>query len=164
MATIGTFTKKDETYQGTITTLTLKAKVNITPVARENDKAPDFRVYAGSAEIGAAWSTTATNGNPLPPGKPGHPRFRGSDLPPPGRERRIPRPRLVPLIQPAPAQAGAFFITGSPPPNRRPRASSNPAPASRSRRAGLPNHESQGLITRFEADNSWHLRHPIMEG
>jgi uncharacterized protein (DUF736 family) len=40
MATIGTFTKKDATYQGTITTLTLKAKVNITPVARENDKAP----------------------------------------------------------------------------------------------------------------------------
>ena len=63
MATIGTFTKKDATYQGTITTLTLKAKVNITPVARDNDKAPDFRVYAGSAEIGAAWSTTAKNGN-----------------------------------------------------------------------------------------------------
>ena len=63
MATIGTFTKNDETYQGTITTLTLKAKVNITPVARDNDKAPDFRVYAGSAEIGAAWSTTAKNGN-----------------------------------------------------------------------------------------------------
>jgi hypothetical protein len=34
MATIGTFTKKDETYQGAITTLTLKAKVNITPVSR----------------------------------------------------------------------------------------------------------------------------------
>ena len=63
MATIGTFTKKDETYQGAITTLTLKAKVNITPVSRDNDKAPDFRVYAGSAEIGAAWSTTAKNGN-----------------------------------------------------------------------------------------------------
>jgi uncharacterized protein (DUF736 family) len=64
MATIGTFTKKDTTYQGTITTMSLKAKVNITPVERENDKAPDFRVYAGSAEIGAAWSTTAKNGNP----------------------------------------------------------------------------------------------------
>lgn len=63
MATIGTFTKKDTTYQGTITTMSLKAKVNITPVERENDKAPDFRVYAGSAEIGAAWSTTAKNGN-----------------------------------------------------------------------------------------------------
>jgi uncharacterized protein (DUF736 family) len=63
MATIGTFTKKDESYQGTITTLTLKAKVNITPVSRDNDKAPDFRVYAGSAEIGAAWSTTAKSGN-----------------------------------------------------------------------------------------------------
>ena len=63
MATIGTFTKKDTTYQGSITTMSLKAKVNITPVERENDKAPDFRVYAGSAEIGAAWSTTAKNGN-----------------------------------------------------------------------------------------------------
>jgi uncharacterized protein (DUF736 family) len=63
MATIGTFTKKDESYQGTITTLTLKAKVNITPVSRDNDKAPDFRVYAGSAEIGAGWSTTAKSGN-----------------------------------------------------------------------------------------------------
>ncbi len=63
MATIGSFTKKDATYQGTITTLSLKAKVNITPVERDNEKAPDFRVYAGLAEIGAAWSTTAKNGN-----------------------------------------------------------------------------------------------------
>ena len=59
MATIGTFTKKDETYQGAITTLTLKAKVNITPVARDNDKAPDFRVYAGSAELGTTSPTVS---------------------------------------------------------------------------------------------------------
>ncbi len=63
MATIGTFTKKDQGFQGTIATMSIKAKVSITPVERENEKAPDFRVFAGTAEIGAAWSATSKAGN-----------------------------------------------------------------------------------------------------
>lgn len=63
MAIIGNFTKQDNGYQGTITTLTLKAKISITPVEHENEKAPNFRVFAGTAEIGAAWSATSKVGN-----------------------------------------------------------------------------------------------------
>ncbi len=63
MATIGNFTAKDAGFHGAITTLTLKAKINIVPVDRGNDKAPDFRVFAGTAEIGAAWSSTSKAGN-----------------------------------------------------------------------------------------------------
>lgn len=63
MAIIGTFTKQDGAFTGSITTLTVKAKVNISPVEKSGDKAPDFRIYAGKAEIGAAWSQTTKEGN-----------------------------------------------------------------------------------------------------
>ena len=56
MAIIGTFTKQDNGFQGSLATLTVKAKVNIAPVEKTSEKAPDFRVFANNAEIGAAWS------------------------------------------------------------------------------------------------------------
>ena len=62
MSIIGTFTKSDQGYQGNLATLNLKAKVNVTPVEKTGEKAPDFRVYAGDAEIGAAWSATSKEG------------------------------------------------------------------------------------------------------
>ncbi len=62
MATIGTFTKQDGSFTGSLTTLTVKAKVTISPIEKSGDKAPDFRVYAGNAEIGAAWSATSKEG------------------------------------------------------------------------------------------------------
>ena len=62
MAIIGTFTKQDGAFEGTITTLTLKAKVNFSPVEKTGEKAPDFRAYAGTAEIGAAWSAVSKEG------------------------------------------------------------------------------------------------------
>lgn len=57
MVTIGTFTKtKEGGYVGTIRTLTVNVKTRFVPNDnRENDKAPTFRVFAGSAELGAAW-------------------------------------------------------------------------------------------------------------
>ena len=64
MAIIGTFTKQDGSFTGSISTLTVKAKVNITPVEKSGEKAPDFRVYAGNAEIGAAWSAVSKAGKP----------------------------------------------------------------------------------------------------
>jgi uncharacterized protein (DUF736 family) len=63
MAIIGTFTKQDNgAFAGSLATLTVKAKVSIAPVEKSGEKAPDFRVYAGNAEIGAAWSQTSKEG------------------------------------------------------------------------------------------------------
>ena len=56
MATIGTFTATKDGYVGTIRTMTINVKTKI--VANDhkgNGKAPNFRVYAGGAELGAAW-------------------------------------------------------------------------------------------------------------
>jgi len=55
MATIGTFTRTSDSFSGTIKTLTLNSKVSIVPADREHDKSPDFRIFAGTLEIGAAW-------------------------------------------------------------------------------------------------------------
>lgn len=61
MATIGTFKKQaDGSYAGAIKTLTLNVKqARLTPVSSENDKGPDFRIFAGSTEFGAAWKKTS---------------------------------------------------------------------------------------------------------
>lgn len=65
MAIIGTFTKQDGgAFSGSLATLTVKAKVTIAPVEKSGEKAPDFRIYAGTAEIGAAWSATSKEGKP----------------------------------------------------------------------------------------------------
>ncbi len=56
MATIGTFTKTADGFVGTIRTMTINVKTKILANAdKANDKAPDYRVYAGGAELGAAW-------------------------------------------------------------------------------------------------------------
>ncbi|MDY7098503.1 MAG: DUF736 domain-containing protein [Pseudomonadota bacterium] len=56
MAQIGTFTAKDGTYTGTIRTMTINVKAQLVPNAdKASDSAPDFRLYAGGAELGAAW-------------------------------------------------------------------------------------------------------------
>jgi uncharacterized protein (DUF736 family) len=58
MATIGTFTQDDAgNYTGSIKTLTLNVKsATLRKVAeKDNDKAPDFRIFSGSTEFGAAW-------------------------------------------------------------------------------------------------------------
>jgi len=62
MAIIGTFTKQDGAFAGSLATLTLKAKVTISPVEKSGERAPDFRVYLGKSEIGAAWSATSKEG------------------------------------------------------------------------------------------------------
>lgn len=57
MAVIGTFAAtKDGGWSGIIRTLSLNVKVRFTPnEKRDQDSAPDFRVFAGDSEIGAAW-------------------------------------------------------------------------------------------------------------
>lgn len=63
MATIGTFKKSGNELTGEIVTLSVQAKnVRFVPNdARGNDKAPDYRVMAGRAEIGAAWAERSKN-------------------------------------------------------------------------------------------------------
>lgn len=60
MATIGTFTKTDESFVGTIRTMTINVKTKIVPNKdKANEAAPDYRVYAGGAELGAGWHETS---------------------------------------------------------------------------------------------------------
>ena len=59
MATIGTFTKTNADFNGTIQTIGLKAKVAITPVEKHSESQPDYRVFVGKVEIGAGWSRTS---------------------------------------------------------------------------------------------------------
>ena len=55
MSNIGTFTRQEDGFNGTLRTLTFNVKVKIVPIAKDNDKSPDYRVLAGTMEIGAAW-------------------------------------------------------------------------------------------------------------
>jgi uncharacterized protein (DUF736 family) len=66
MATIGTFTKSDDgSFTGAIKTLTLNVKqARLQPVASESDKGPDFRIFAGQTEFGAAWKKTSREERP----------------------------------------------------------------------------------------------------
>jgi uncharacterized protein (DUF736 family) len=66
MATIGTFTANaDGSFTGAIHTLAINLKsVQIKPVDdKPGDKSPDFRVFAGKAELGAAWKKTSREEN-----------------------------------------------------------------------------------------------------
>lgn len=64
MAIIGTFTAQDAQFMGKLETLTLSQPAEIRGVEKDNDKAPDFRVYASEAGfvVGAAWKKTSREG------------------------------------------------------------------------------------------------------
>ncbi len=63
MATIGTFTKNENGgYAGAVKTLTLNVKAQFRLAEKANDKAPDFRIFAGQTEFGAAWKQTSKDG------------------------------------------------------------------------------------------------------
>ena len=65
MATIGSFKKVGNDYQGEIVTLSLQAKgVRIVAETSRsaNENAPSHRVFVGRAEIGAAWSKRSEEG------------------------------------------------------------------------------------------------------
>ncbi len=49
-------------YTGAVRTLTLNVKAQIALAEKENDKAPDCRVFAGQIELGAAWKKTSSTG------------------------------------------------------------------------------------------------------
>jgi uncharacterized protein (DUF736 family) len=64
MATIGSFKKSGNEFQGEIVTLSVQAKgVRIVPETnRSSDNAPSHRVFVGRVEIGAAWSKRSNEG------------------------------------------------------------------------------------------------------
>ena len=60
MAVIGTFKADKDGYAGTIRTLSINAKVRIVANDQKSgSSAPDFRVFAGQTEVGAAWRKTS---------------------------------------------------------------------------------------------------------
>lgn len=64
MASIGSFKKSGNEFQGEIVTLSAQAKgVRIVPESsRGNENTPSHRVFLGRAEIGAAWSKRSNEG------------------------------------------------------------------------------------------------------
>lgn len=66
MSVIGTFTPaKDGGWTGTIRTLTIDVKARFVPNDnRDSDRAPEFRIFAGRSELGAAWRQRTSGENP----------------------------------------------------------------------------------------------------
>ena len=63
MATIGTFTRTENGFTGSITTLTIQAtKVAIVEESRGGEHAPTHRIFLGKAEIGAGWAKRSSEG------------------------------------------------------------------------------------------------------
>lgn len=62
MAQIGAFTMKDGAWTGTIRTMTINVKAQLVPNKEKANGAPDFRLYAGGAELGAAWRQDSKDG------------------------------------------------------------------------------------------------------
>jgi len=63
MATIGSFTKNDTGFSGSVKTLTLNVKATFRADDSENDKAPDYRIFAGArgaATSRSSWTTPAS--------------------------------------------------------------------------------------------------------
>lgn len=64
MATIGTFTRTDDGFVGSVKTLTLNVKsVKFVPAESEAANGPVFRVFAGATEFGAGWKEKSAKGN-----------------------------------------------------------------------------------------------------
>ena len=61
MAIIGTFTRTaDGKLSGNLKTLTLSTKLQFVPETNKSkDSAPDYRIFLGPIEVGAAWRKTA---------------------------------------------------------------------------------------------------------
>ncbi len=64
MSRIGTFTKDQNGFTGTITALAISARAIIKPNEKTTERAPDYRIYASGAEIGAAWSRVSKANKP----------------------------------------------------------------------------------------------------
>ena len=65
MARIGSFTAEKDGYVGSIRSLSINIKTSfVANKDKASDGAPDFRIYGGSAELGAAWWARSNSGTP----------------------------------------------------------------------------------------------------
>jgi len=64
MANIGIFTAQNDGFTGTIRTLMLNVKVKVVATTKESENAPDYRIVAGTFEIGAAWKKISKANRP----------------------------------------------------------------------------------------------------
>ncbi|MFS2153839.1 MULTISPECIES: DUF736 domain-containing protein [unclassified Rhizobium] len=62
MATIGTFAATESGYTGSIRTLAMNIKARIDRVESPSEKGPQYRIYSGAVEFGAAWKKTSDQG------------------------------------------------------------------------------------------------------
>jgi uncharacterized protein (DUF736 family) len=63
MATIGTFTKTDSGFAGTLHTLAVKAEVTLRKNAdKQSSNHPDYELLCRDLKIGAAWERTGKKG------------------------------------------------------------------------------------------------------
>ena len=121
MATIGSFTKSENgDYTGSVKTLTLNVKARITPVDKANDKAPDFRIYAGRTDLGAAWKKTSNEGREYLLGQARRSELFSPDLRLAGRGRGrpladlvAPQRRLTAIKRATPRPPGGAFASSS---------------------------------------------------
>ncbi len=57
MPSIGRVTKqKDGSFEGYLSTLSIRKNIVFRPQKKDNDNQPDFVVLAGDVEVGAAWN------------------------------------------------------------------------------------------------------------
>jgi uncharacterized protein (DUF736 family) len=59
MQPIGTLIKTGDLFNGTVRTLALNVNIRLVPVEGASEQGPDYRIYAGAAEIGAGWKKTS---------------------------------------------------------------------------------------------------------
>ena len=59
MANIGTFTTTKNGFTGQINTLALNIKARFERVENPSDNGPQFRIFSGAVELGAAWQKQA---------------------------------------------------------------------------------------------------------
>lgn len=64
MSTIGIFTKSENGFAGTVRTLNVNVKVKFVPNDKSGGSSPDYRVLAGSYELGAAWQKMSQANRP----------------------------------------------------------------------------------------------------
>jgi uncharacterized protein (DUF736 family) len=96
MAHIGTFTEQNNSYSGTVRTLTLNVKIKIVPNGKEKGNAPDYRILVDNFEIGAAWKKVSKADRPYLSVTLDDPSFPSHHLRQPGRSRsRCLQPDLV---------------------------------------------------------------------
>lgn len=60
MPQIGTFARGESgEFHGTIRTIALDFEAVIRPSEKETERSPDYRLFAGAIEFGAAWAKTS---------------------------------------------------------------------------------------------------------